>query len=230
MGGFSSLKDTDREILLRLSDKELIQTCRLNKYLFKNVCDDNFFRRKLSLSYPDTLPFYNANKYINYKNFYLNMVFYIAKLEEDFKYSYISGNPKAQYDIFRSVSLKRVRNGQREFHVNYQELLRKAAQEGELNLVEEAVKNGADVNRYGTALVDASNYGYLEIVKYLVEQGTNIHIYDELALRAASASGHLNVVKYLVSQGADISAKNDAALKWAKEEGQLDVVNYLSGL
>ena len=32
-GGFSSLKDTDREILLRLSDKDLIKTCRLNKYL-----------------------------------------------------------------------------------------------------------------------------------------------------------------------------------------------------
>ena len=52
MKGLFSLpnsKDTDREILLKLSDKDLIQTCRLNKYLFENVCDNNFFKRKLQL-------------------------------------------------------------------------------------------------------------------------------------------------------------------------------------
>ena len=62
LSGLPNTKDTDREILLRLSDNELIKTCSLNKYLLNNVCDDNFFKRRLQLTYPDTLRFYNEYK------------------------------------------------------------------------------------------------------------------------------------------------------------------------
>src|SRR5665647_2358723 len=161
MKGFSSLKDTDREILLRLSDKELIKTCSLNKYLFTSVCDDNFFRRKLQLSYPDTLPFKSSDT--TYKQYYLKVIYYVSKMLEEFNYSYVSrnlGNPENQYDILKSIGY----NSNDKNKV--QKLLFEAANVGELELVKEAVKKGADIHANNEfALRYASEYGHLEIVK-----------------------------------------------------------------
>lgn len=52
---FSGYKDTDREILLTLSDKDLLSICSSNKYFFTSVCDNTFFYQKLYRSYPNTL-------------------------------------------------------------------------------------------------------------------------------------------------------------------------------
>jgi len=42
----------------------------------------------------------------------------------------------------------------------------------------------------------------IEIVKYLVEKGANIHAYNEDAIIWAARNGHLEIVKYLVEKGA----------------------------
>ena len=51
-------------------------------------------------------------------------------------------------------------------------------------------------------------YGHLEVVKYLVEQGADIHAHDydgpDASLRMASENGHLDVVDYLISKGATL--------------------------
>ena len=214
---FSGNKDTDREILLKLSDKDLLSACKSNKYLYTSVCDDNFFRRKLLLSYPNTLKYFNINEYKNCKRFYLKMIYYISKLKEEFNYLYIAGNPKKQYDIFKQSNS------------NQENLLYLASREGEIELVKEAISRGAHI-RQGTGLSWASRYGYLEIVKYLVENGANIHALHDEAFRWAVENGHLEVVKYLVNQGVDIHIYDDEALKLASENGHLDVVKYLSGL
>jgi hypothetical protein len=39
----------------------------------------------------------------------------------------------------------------------------------------------------------------LDIVKFIVDEGANIHAYDDYALRLASRNGCLDVVKYLKS-------------------------------
>jgi len=69
--------------------------------------------------------------------------------------------------------------------------------------------------------------GHLSIVKYLVENGANIHIYRGLALRLSSKNGHLPVVKYLVEKGADIHANEDESLRSASKNGHLSAVKYL---
>ncbi|RLA64541.1 MAG: ankyrin repeat domain-containing protein, partial [Epsilonproteobacteria bacterium] len=43
----------------------------------------------------------------------------------------------------------------------------------------------------------------------------------------AANRGHLNIVKFLVDKGADIHVCNDLALKWASDKGHVDVVEYL---
>lgn len=240
LSGLPNRKDTDREILLRLPDKDLIQTCRLNKYLFTNVCDDNFFKRKLQLTYPHLLRFYSEKEYINYKNFYLKIVFYIAKLQEDFNYSYVSGNPKVPYEIFKEASIEIVRNNKKHFQVNYQRLLSLAAEKGELDLVKEAVKNGANIHvdeeeasihvDEEDALKLASWNGHLEVMKYLVSLGADIHINSEAPLKLASGKGYLEIVKYLVNLGADIHANDDEAFRWAYGSKNLELVKYLESL
>ena len=39
--------------------------------------------------------------------------------------------------------------------------------------------------------------GHIEVVKYLVEHGADIHAVNEQALRLAKENGHIEIVKYL---------------------------------
>ena len=65
----------------------------------------------------------------------------------------------------------------------------------------------------------AAARGHLETVKYLVEQGADIHAQKDKALRyAVYYDGNLEVIKYLVESGADIHADNDYVLRYAAEE------------
>src|SRR4051812_4078405 len=47
-------------------------------------------------------------------------------------------------------------------------------------------------------LIIASKYEYLEIVKYLIENGADLHAKNNCTLRQAAYRGYLEVVKYLV--------------------------------
>jgi hypothetical protein len=119
------------------------------------------------------------------------------------------------------------------------EELRRAAIDGNLSEVKELIRKGANVeatNEYGrTALHKASWNSYLEVVKYLVEQGNaNVDVTNKdgrTALHNASANGHLEVVKYLVEQqNANVDTTDSdgrTALQLAKQFGHLKVVEYL---
>ena len=76
-------------------------------------------------------------------------------------------------------------------------------------------------------LFTACELRHLDVVKYLVEKGADIHAANDYALRYASFNGHLDVVKYLVEKGANIHAVDDYALRYAADNGRLDVVKYL---
>jgi hypothetical protein len=105
--------------------------------------------------------------------------------------------------------------------------LRWSSYDGYLEVVKYLVENGADIHaNNGYALKYASQHGYLEVVKFLVENGADIHVGNDCALRCASF-GRLDIVKYLVEHGADIHADNDYALKYASQHGYLEVVKFL---
>ncbi len=78
-------------------------------------------------------------------------------------------------------------------------------------------------------LLIASYYGKLDVVKYLVSIGANIHKNgnDNSALYNATRNGHLEMIQYLVSMGADIHSDNDYTLRCAATKGFLNVVQYL---
>jgi hypothetical protein len=99
----------------------------------------------------------------------------------------------------------------------------------EVSTLEWLISIGVDINKEEILIIASSN-GDLELVKYLVSLGADIHILNEYALRLASRHGCLDVVKYLVSVGVDIHDANESALKWAVANGHLEVVKYLVSL
>ena len=96
-----------------------------------------------------------------------------------------------------------------------------------------AVK-GTDYNIGSTPLLMwAAARGYMNTVKFLVEQGTDINAQDEYgntALIRAARNGDMDKVKFLVEQGANINAQDKGgktALMWAARERCTKIVKLL---
>ena len=92
-----------------------------------------------------------------------------------------------------------------------EELLRCAA-EGDLGGVEEALKNGGDVNARGefgdSALNLAAQHGHIEIAKRLLESGADIENLggaDMTPLMNAALDGQIALVRVLLENGARVS-------------------------
>jgi len=108
------------------------------------------------------------------------------------------------------------------------DLLICAAENGYLEVVKYLVENGVDINTDDDeALRYAAEDGYIEVVKYLHKNGANISANDDYALKYAVGNGHFEVVRYLVENGANIHAENDEALKWALLTDHREVIEYL---
>ncbi|MBN2755104.1 MAG: ankyrin repeat domain-containing protein [Candidatus Goldbacteria bacterium] len=75
------------------------------------------------------------------------------------------------------------------------ERLLNAAENGDLDAVKDAVKNGAEF--FNVAMLKASKAGSLDVIKYLLRKGAN-NIPD--ALKMAASSGHEEAVKYLLNK------------------------------
>ncbi len=109
-------------------------------------------------------------------------------------------------------------------------------QRGDITLIEQALRNGADVNRKkrdyinnsgDTPLEIAINGGYLEVINYLIDNGAN-QLNESLLF--ASRKGNLNTVKLLIARGANINYEDEhgkTALKIASVYHKKDVVEYL---
>src|SRR5690606_31898828 len=65
------------------------------------------------------------------------------------------------------------------------------------------------------ALCGAACTDSLDVVKYLLAHGADIHARNDDAFRWAARKGHLATMEYLLAHGADIHAKNNYALYWA---------------
>ncbi|XP_068237591.1 protein fem-1 homolog C-like [Palaemon carinicauda] len=84
-----------------------------------------------------------------------------------------------------------------------------------------------------TALRSACFYGYLDIVKVLVEDGADIESVDDkgaTCLILACDNGHYEVVKYLIDVGANVNRKkNDGktALHLSAKSGHLEILKML---
>ena len=76
-------------------------------------------------------------------------------------------------------------------------------------------------------LMVAAKEGNIDIVRYMIKEGADIHEYNDGALRGASENGHTDTVKLLIKKGADIHEYNDWAIRMASRNGHTDIVKLL---
>ena len=100
-----------------------------------------------------------------------------------------------------------------------------AAYNNQVQIAEQFIKNGADVNftfSQGTAIHGAAFKGHLEIVKLLANNGAALDEPDQnktTPIIYATLFGHTEVAKYLFARGADPyfeDATGSSALSYAK--------------
>lgn len=88
-------------------------------------------------------------------------------------------------------------------------------------------------NRHTTALMYASQWGFIDIVKILIDKGADINIrglYGNTALTFATQSGFVEIVKILIDNGAELNIKDDGgytALMYASMDGYIDIAIIL---
>ena len=87
------------------------------------------------------------------------------------------------------------------------------------------LESGTDVNATaelgGTALQEASGWGYLDIMQLMLDHGTDVNATaesDGTALRVASKYGHLKVVQLLLDHGAVMGYEEIQALIFDEED------------
>jgi len=113
-----------------------------------------------------------------------------------------------------------------------------AARNGDLKRVQEILKKRkVNINKKDedgrTALMLASEYGHIEVVKSLLANGANINengYFGETALILASENRRIEIVKYLLANGANINDKDNygtTALISASQEGPIEIVKSL---
>jgi len=98
----------------------------------------------------------------------------------------------------------------------------------DLQVIKDLVEEGADIHVDSDYALRWAGYkGNLDIVKFLVESGADVHARLDEALILASKYGRLDIVKFLVESGAAVHARLNDALRWAGYKGNLDIVKFL---
>lgn len=62
---------------------------------------------------------------------------------------------------------------------------------------------------------------------FLVENGADIKMHDNLLLKYVSKEGCFEFIKFLIEKGVDIHANDDYALRWASNNGYLPIIKFL---
>ena len=108
-----------------------------------------------------------------------------------------------------------------------------AIQAGTESVIRLLVGRGADLNRKGLPLLQASQFGQLNVFQILLENGANIKSIDnsrEPILPSAVCSGNENLVRLLIQNGANVNLKSrflGDALRVAIKRRALEMVQLL---
>ena len=206
---FTKNKDVDREILLRIdNDKELLNICNLNKYAL-SLCNESFFRNRLALTYPESYSIILENKPsgMKWKEYYLKIIYYVAKLAEEYNFQFVEGDPEKYYKILKEpLEYKQMYEASKN---DYLDLI--------IYFIEESSEKytWSDVLKWGIS--GAAEKGHLDLVKYFLSLiDTNIPEYKPDFLSKAinnTSLQDINMFDYLLKEGADPTAQIYSAAK-----------------
>jgi hypothetical protein len=191
----------------KMDDKTLLSFCKTDKYFNSKICkDDDFWKRRLDEKYPLLIEFKKGT----WKQFYLKMSYYIAKLEEEFEIPYIPTkgyNPEKFYKEYKD----------RKDIFNW--AMDEAAEGGHMEIVKLMIEKGATA--FNSAMVYAAEGGNMEIVKLMIEKGATAF---NSAMVYAVRGGHMEIVKFMIEKGA---TNFSWAMAFAAEGGQMEIVKFM---
>jgi len=78
-----------------------------------------------------------------------------------------------------------------------------------------------------SAICEASYYGHLEIVKFLVENGADICARNNDPVCWAATNSHFEIVKFLFENGVNTSAQNYLSIRIASLNNNLKLIKFL---
>lgn len=104
-----------------------------------------------------------------------------------------------------------------------------AANNGKLRFMKYLVKHqGANITNNADEFLGAAiSSGNIKILKYLVENGANVQIYNNFPIRMAASSNNLEACEYLISKGADVNSGDSYSLCMATANGNFKLVKLL---
>lgn len=103
--------------------------------------------------------------------------------------------------------LKKIIYAGADIHAQDDKLILSCASNGNIEMMNYILKEGVPIDKKSQALRIAVNYGYLNIVKLLVEKGSSIDIKNEYgnnAIRCAAMFEHIEIIQYLLEEGGKI--------------------------
>lgn len=109
--------------------------------------------------------------------------------------------------------------------VDLGKVLEHACKTNNINIVRCLAKKRIKYKDYFLSI--ASQYGYFDIVKILIENGADLHYWNDVALCKSAYYGNLDMVKYLIEKGADIFVNEKQPIREAYENKHFEVVEYL---
>ena len=215
-------KDTYEYIFNFTDDRTILNMLSVNKKFRDEKFFENIVRRKYS-------SLVDYKKEDTWKKFYINIIYYLSKLEEDFQFPYIEN---AKFDaklLYEEFSIQK-----NDFPIHSQLLfiigtgLEMAIKANNIEKLEYFLNRGRKETSLShimleNALSIAAENGHLDVVKYLLKQKAGK---INWATTAAARGGHLDIVKYLFLLHPENIINQDALLD-AIDAGHLHVVKYL---
>jgi len=212
----------------------------------KDFRDEQFFERVMRRKYPLLLEY--RKNYNSWKDMFIKMTYYIAKLQEKYDFPYIPTegyNPQNFYHLIKNQPHINIYNYGMTYATKgkHKELmdfftakgeepvsigimptqitesgLRGAAEGGHKDLVDFFIGEGAKDMEFG--LNFAAKGGHKDLIDFFISKGA--HNWD-LAMKGAAEGGHKDLVEYFVAKGA---SDFNNGLYFAVLGGHKDLVDY----
>lgn len=206
----SGNKNTDREILLKLKDHDVMNYCNNveNRFIYKEVCNDSFFHNYMIIHYPNVLKYKTGD--MTWKQYYLKTIWYISKMKEESDFEFKTGDPKEYYDILHNNLMS---------HIFFERV-------GEINakdLYEIYSKKSSDANTPYT-MKGAAKINHEDFIEYLIKEGRSYkNNLLNLGLEGATEANNMDLINFFIDKGADNFKK---PLRIAAKNGNINLIDF----
>ena len=112
-------------------------------------------------------------------------------------------------------------------HVDVQRAIEKNVKNNNMkNVILLLNKYCNNIMMIGAVLRMNAKYGHVNIIKYLIKRGADVHEYDNEALQTSFMYNHLDVAKVLVNNGADVNTNMGFPLRICVRRGWIEMIKY----